>query len=89
MEDGEKTEADRTDIYDISLDKPLSEAAIEGLWIRRDYRELLRKRISDTDDEEAELIKIAKIYGEIVLNENSRWLYSDQFGLFREKGGVD
>ena len=47
------------------------------------------KRISDTDDEEAELIKIAKTYGEIVLNENSRWLYSDQFGLFREKGGVD
>lgn len=86
---GDKTEADRTDIYDISLDKPLSEEAIEGLWIRRNYRELLGKRVSDTDDEEAELIKIAKIYGEIVLNENSRWLYSDQFGLFREKGGVD
>lgn len=86
---GDKTEADRTDIYDISLDKPLSEEAIEGLWIRRNYRELLGKRVSDTDDEEAELIKIAKIYGEIVLNENSGWLYSDQFGLFREKGGVD
>jgi CRISPR-associated endonuclease/helicase Cas3 len=85
---------DKTEIYNISQDAALSPLAENRLWISRDYEAALRERSEVGEDEEEKLLAVAKLYGEIVLpdkNQSSKneWLYSDQFGLFKKKGGEE
>lgn len=88
IEYGDSNEANRTTIYDISKYNMLSDIAAKRLWISRDYEVSLRKRIKESDEEQS-LLEMAKLYGEIVFPDSRKWLYSDQFGLFKKKGGED
>lgn len=62
----------------------------QRLWLSRNYIHLLRKYLSDTEDEEKELERISKKWGEVTIpdygdkNSNVQWYYTDDFGFFKQ-----
>lgn len=62
----------------------------QRLWLSRNYIHLLRKYLSDTEDEEKELERISKKWGEVTIpdygdkNSNVQWYYADDFGFFKQ-----
>ena len=79
----------RNEILNISIREGMNEIMKERLWLYRDYKNALQKRIiaDGRKDETIILEEISRQYGEIVMpynTNNSQWYYSDHFGLFRE-----
>jgi len=67
----------------------MNEIMEERLWLYRDYKNALQKRIiaDGRKDKTIILEEMSRQYGEIVMpynTNNSQWYYSDHFGLFRE-----
>ena len=58
----------------------------KNLWLKRDYKEALKRYVNDSDfrQEEEILFEKSEKYGEIIIPDNleKEWFYSDQFGLF-------
>lgn len=58
----------------------------KNLWLKRDYKEALKRYVNDSDfrQEEEILFEKSEKYGEIIIPDNleKEWFYSDKFGLF-------
>lgn len=79
----------RNEILNISIWEGMNEIMEERLWLYRDYKNALQKRIiaDGRKDKTIILEEMSRQYGEIVMpynTNNSQWYYSDHFGLFRE-----
>ena len=79
----------RQSMLNITLAEPMPEHIKARLWLDRDYQQALyqHSQTSPQDSkltEEELMIKNSKRFGEITLPENDdrKWLYSDQLGLF-------
>lgn len=73
--------------------KPMNAVMLSRLWLDRNYADLLRAQAERehhqyASDVERTMTQISERYGEITIqrqgkNEDSKWFYSDQLGLFK------
>lgn len=80
---------DRTNWYNIK-ETSLNELENQRLWLNRDYHDILRRLLLERNldigdiDQEQEIEKLSKRYGELMLPkylDGKKLMYSDQFGL--------
>lgn len=89
--DKENEEQSETNVLGIHP-YPVDDDVKQRLWLSRTYTALLRQYVPDTDieDEEKELEKLSKKWGEAAIpdygdkNTNVQWYYADDFGFFKQ-----
>lgn len=85
--DKENEEQPETEVLGIHP-YPVDDNMKQRIWLSRTYTALLRQYVSDvdTEDEEKELKKLSKKWGEATIRdeENPQWYYADDFGFFKQ-----
>lgn len=85
--DKENEEQPETEVLGIHP-YPVDDNMKQRIWLSRTYTALLRQYVSDvdTEDEEKELKKLSKKWGEVTIRdeENPQWYYADDFGFFKQ-----
>ena len=78
---------DRTGLYQVAH-LSMDEQAQQRLWLRRNYCDILQRRVAENsfeyEETELKMEQLSKRYGEIMLPEHDsdkKLMYSDQFGL--------
>jgi CRISPR-associated endonuclease/helicase Cas3 len=80
-------------LFEIERYTFFSSEMLKRIWLKRDYMDTLKRMIQEIDNQSMENLmnRNSKKFGEITIPgiaiNKKKWFYSDQLGLFENKGG--